>query len=727
MYNQEMTSKQLFDKLKAKRSRHEEIWELSAQYTLPHVYMSDEDRERGIEPEDLIIGDSIGAECLSNLGSQILKIAFPAQGTFFTVTAKKNAELLGGLSDSQRDTIYRKVEEASMLGLYKRGLHSQKTPMMQKMLALGDTIYSVPKVKKEKIQVYDNNDVVIKRTRNGVVSDVIVKEKTEYRFLSESAKMQLREKGRQFRHDSDEVCMYTHEYLNNDDKYSLTYSIDDVQLDMPENFVTSSGRKFQVSSLTTVRGSHYGTGIVTQYLSLIHKANVYADTATDTAVAGSLVNWAVHPNANVRPEEWANREQGEPFGVKPDDIKAITADVGTHLQITQIMYAEIVRTLSRVFLLPQAVQRDAERVTAQEIRMIASRLEETHAGLYATIAEGLQRTLADIGMSLIDDEELTRILMTDDSVIFSRVSPAHKLRIVNILEDQDEVVAVTGDGVNDAPALKRADIGVAMGITGTDVAKEAAELILLDDSFPTLVEAIREGRTIYSNLKKTVLASMTTNAAELAIVILGLTAVAMGNWAIPILALQILAIDLLAEVMPLTCLTFDPSVKGIMRISPRKQCDHIMNRQSSMEVLFLGVLIGGLAFGNYALSMFRTGEVFPSHMAVFPAEYLRATTIAYLTIAFCQFVNVFSRRYNLTSVFNRNFFNNRILLWSIVGSIGLILMAVYVPLISEFLYFSGPGIIDWLFVLGAALIFLCVFEMMKLRRRIRYEKTAVLR
>ncbi len=324
------------------------------------------------------------------------------------------------------------------------------------------------------------------------------------------------------------------------------------------------------------------------------------------------------------------------------------------------------------------------------------------------------------------DEELTRILMMDDSVIFSRVSPAHKLRIVNILEDQDEVVAVTGDGVNDAPALKRADIGVAMGITGTDVAKEAAELILLDDSFPTLVEAIKEGRTIYSNLKKTVLASMTTNAAELVIVILGLTAVAMGNWAIPILALQILAIDLLAEIMPLTCLTFDPSAKGIMRIPPRKQCDHIMNRQSSMEVLLFGLLIGGLAFGNYALSMLRTGEVFPTHMVVFPAEYLRATTIAYLTIAFCQFANVLSRRYNLTSVFNRNFFNNRILLWSILGSIGLILAAVYVPLISKFLYFSGPGIIDWLFVIGAALIFLGVFEMLKYLRRVRYEKSAVL-
>jgi len=324
----------------------------------------------------------------------------------------------------------------------------------------------------------------------------------------------------------------------------------------------------------------------------------------------------------------------------------------------------------------------------------------------------------------MDDDELTEILMSGDSVIFSRVSPEHKLKIVNILEDQNEVVAVTGDGVNDAPALKRADIGVAMGITGTDVAKEAAELILLDDSFPTLVEAVREGRTIYSNLKKTVIASLTSNAAELIIVILGLTAVALGNWAIPILALQILAIDLLAEVMPLTCLTFDPSVKGVMRIPPRKHSDHIMNRQSSIEVLLFGVLIGALAFGNYVLSMFRTGVVFPSDMTVFPAEYLKATTIAYLTIAFCQFANVLSRRFDYISVFSRTFFSNRILLWSILLSICLILIAVYVPFVSRFLYFSGPGIIDWLFVLGAAFLFLSVFELMKLRRRIKSKKAA---
>jgi len=321
----------------------------------------------------------------------------------------------------------------------------------------------------------------------------------------------------------------------------------------------------------------------------------------------------------------------------------------------------------------------------------------------------------------MDDDRLTEILMAGEAVIFSRVSPAHKLRIVNILEDQDEVVAVTGDGVNDAPALKRADIGVAMGMTGTDVAKEAAELILLDDSFPTLVEAVREGRTIYSNLKKTVLASITTNMAELMVVVLGLAAVAMGDWAIPMLALQILAIDLLAEVAPLTCLTFDPPQEGSMESPPRDRADHIMNSRTSPEVLLLGALIGILAFANYALGMFRySDQAFTAGLTPpYPVAYMKATTLAYLTIAFCQFVNIMSRRFRLASIFNSNFFSNKVILWSIVASIGMILTAVYVPFIGRFLYFSGPGSLDWLFVIGAALCYLGVFEIMKAFKRKR--------
>src|SRR6056297_1536753 len=273
-----------------------------------------------------------------------------------------------------------------------------------------------------------------------------------------------------------------------------------------------------------------------------------------------------------------------------------------------------------------------------------------------------------VQMGKMNDKELVDILMSEGAVIFSRVAPEDKLRIVKLLQGQGEVVAVTGDGVNDAPALKRAAIGVAMGQTGTDVAKEAAQLILLDDSFPTLVEAVREGRTIYTNLKKTVLASMTTNMAELVVVLLGLLGVALWDWAIPILAIQILAIDLLAEVLPLTCLTFDPPAPGIMKEPPRDLNAHIMNPLSSLEVLLLGTLIGALAFGNFALYMGREGTALGMD-ALGTFEYARATTITYLTIAYCQFVNIMSRRHDLTTVFNANFFSNRILLGSIVLSI----------------------------------------------------------
>jgi len=316
----------------------------------------------------------------------------------------------------------------------------------------------------------------------------------------------------------------------------------------------------------------------------------------------------------------------------------------------------------------------------------------------------------------MNDRDLLEIIIKNKSLIFSRVDPADKLRIVTLLGENGEVVAVTGDGVNDAPALKKADIGVAMGQTGTDVAKEASELVLLDDSFPTLVKAVKEGRTIYNNLKKTVLASMTTNGAELVIVLLGLASVALWDWAIPILAIQILAIDLLAEIMPLTFLTYDPPPKELMSTPPRKQEEHILNKKTSTEVALLGFLIGALAFANFALFMLREGVTLTvgNENTIL---YARATAISYLTIAYCQFANVLSRRYDLSSIFNRNFLSNKILLWSILASMGLVFLGVYGPLISEFLSFASLKLIDWLYVLGAMGVFLTVFEVMKLFKR----------
>lgn len=318
----------------------------------------------------------------------------------------------------------------------------------------------------------------------------------------------------------------------------------------------------------------------------------------------------------------------------------------------------------------------------------------------------------------LTDDELKKIMSENTSLIFSRVSPEDKLRIVKNLKDQNKIVAVTGDGVNDAPALKSAHIGVAMGKMGTDVSKEAAELVLLDDSYPTLVYAIREGRTIFNNLKKTVLASLTSNLAELSIVLFGLFGSAYLGWPIPILAIQILSIDLLAEILPLTALTFDPGSKNLMTSPPRNLSDHIINKRTATEVIFLGTLMGLLAFINYSLFANGLGNEFTTEHPLYP----RATTITYLTIVACQFVNIMSRRYNLTTLFNKNFFSNKQMLISIVISIALVLTVVYTP-INSYLEFSPLLVQDWIRIITAGAVFLVVFELIKVYKRRKYLKT----
>ncbi len=333
------------------------------------------------------------------------------------------------------------------------------------------------------------------------------------------------------------------------------------------------------------------------------------------------------------------------------------------------------------------------------------------------------RVFTGADMKEISDEELVETMRENASLIFSRVDPADKLRVVKLLEDElDEVVAVTGDGVNDAPALKRAHIGVAMGRTGTDVAKEAAELVLLDDSFPTLVHAVKEGRTIYSNIAKVVLASLTTNTAELVAVLLGLVGIAIGNYAIPILAIQILAIDLLAEIMPLTFLCFDPPTEEIMHRPPRSRTEHILDLRSGAEVVLLGTLIGALAAGNFFLYMARHGGEMLTQDAVGTAPYMRASTMTWLTIAACQWVNILSRRYRYSSIFNRNILTNKILLGSVFLSLGTVLIGVYVPGISDFLQFADVALGDWLYVAAGAGVYLAAFELLKLGRRIRRDR-----
>ena len=241
----------------------------------------------------------------------------------------------------------------------------------------------------------------------------------------------------------------------------------------------------------------------------------------------------------------------------------------------------------------------------------------------------------------MSEEELRQTMEENESLIFSRVSPENKLRIVKNLKEQQKIVAVTGDGVNDAPALKSAHIGVAMGQMGTDVSKEASELILLDDSYPTLVYAIKEGRTIYNNLKKTILGTLTANGAELTLVLLGLIAAALFDLPIPILAIQILSIDLLAEILPLTAYTFDPASEQIMSSPPRSQDDHIVNKKSFSRFAFMALVIGGFAYFNFY--SFIDGRI--QAVSEGGKLYAQATTISYLTVACLQWINIMSLRY----------------------------------------------------------------------------------
>jgi Ca2+-transporting ATPase len=315
-------------------------------------------------------------------------------------------------------------------------------------------------------------------------------------------------------------------------------------------------------------------------------------------------------------------------------------------------------------------------------------------------------------LEAMSEDELRQTMEENESLIFSRVSPENKLRIVKNLKEQQKIVAVTGDGVNDAPALKSAHIGVAMGQMGTDVSKEASELILLDDSYPTLVYAIKEGRTIYNNLKKTVIASLTTNGAELIIVLLGLLAAALLDTPIPILAIQILSIDLIAEILPLTALTFDPASEHLMKSPPRKQDEHIVNKNSFSEIMFLALLMGGLAFTNFYLFINGQSEAVREGTQL----YARGTTISFLTIAFSQWVNIMSRRYEYRSIFNKNFFSNTKMIYSILISIVMVLLVIYSP-INSFLGFAGVTLADWGRVVLAGSIFLLGHEGIKFFKR----------
>lgn len=339
---------------------------------------------------------------------------------------------------------------------------------------------------------------------------------------------------------------------------------------------------------------------------------------------------------------------------------------------------------------------------------------------------GLNETHTDKEITIVNGDELEKMSdiellhkLIHSNLVFSRTSPEEKLRIVGLLKKAGEIVAVTGDGVNDAPALKKADIGVAMGKTGTDVAKNSAEIILLDDSFGTLVTAIKEGRTIFQNLKKTILSGLTTNGGELFAVLLCLPGSLLLGYPIAIGAVQILAIDLVGQMLPLTFLTWDPAQPRIMLEAPRNTDEHIMNKFSLIDVAWTGLLMGGIAYTNFLLFFVREHSSLQG-LSTNSTLYLRATTLTYVSLVIVSWANILSRRAGgQESVFSKYLWSNKRLLLAYGLSLLFVLLIVYNPTVAVYLQTAPLSLVDWAYAVAGGLLYLAIRETYKFLRKRR--------
>ncbi|MGD6964991.1 calcium-translocating P-type ATPase, SERCA-type [Rossellomorea vietnamensis] len=268
--------------------------------------------------------------------------------------------------------------------------------------------------------------------------------------------------------------------------------------------------------------------------------------------------------------------------------------------------------------------------------------------------------------------------------VFARVSPEHKLKIVKALQNRGHVVAMTGDGVNDAPAIKAADIGVAMGITGTDVAKEASSLVLLDDNFATIKSAINEGRNIYENIRKFIRYLLASNVGEILVMLFAMILAL----PLPLVPIQILWVNLVTDGLPAMALGLDKPEEDVMKRNPRHPKEGVFARGLGWKVVSRGFLIGLSTLAAFILAY----KQHPDHLAY-------AQTVAFATLVMAQLIHVFDCR-SEKSVFARNPFGNMYLVWAVISSLILMLLVIYLPGLQPIFHTVPIELKDWLLIAG---------------------------
>jgi len=273
--------------------------------------------------------------------------------------------------------------------------------------------------------------------------------------------------------------------------------------------------------------------------------------------------------------------------------------------------------------------------------------------------------------------------------VFSRVTPEQKLRLINLYQQQDHVVAMTGDGVNDAPALKKADIGIAMGIRGTAVAKEAAEMVLQDDEFGTIVVAIGHGRAILQNIRKFVVYLLSCNSSEVLVVCLATVTGA----PLPLLPLQILFLNLVTDVFPALALSVGPGQQSLMKTAPRPAHEQILTRRHWLEIGLYGLIIALVVLAAMAVALLGLG---------FDRE--KSVTVAFCTLALTQIWHVFNMRVDHSRLIDNEVTRNIWVWLALVLCLILMIAAVYLPVLSDVLRLSDPGVSGWLVILACSLV-----------------------
>ena len=341
-----------------------------------------------------------------------------------------------------------------------------------------------------------------------------------------------------------------------------------------------------------------------------------------------------------------------------------------------------------------------------------------------------------LGILENDDEAITGAdleNMTDEELeknvrkysVYARVSPEHKVRIVKAWQKNGEIVAMTGDGVNDSPALKTADIGCAMGMVGTDVAKEAADVILTDDNFATIVSAVEEGRRIYDNILKVIQFLLSSNIGEIVVLFLAtLLTPLFANWfgitdishLEILLPIHILWINLVTDSLPALALAFDPANKGIMERKPSKAGKSVFTKGMTWRVIYQGAMIGLLTLSAFAIGLATTKEPI-NGLTLDESKIEVGQTMAFVTLALSELVHVFNVRDNKNSIFKTGIFNNMKLMGAIIVSALLVFVILAVPQLRTI--FSIPvlptqNIVELICLILAPIVIVEIFKLLKI-------------